>query len=510
MKFRVVATVPGNPKDTAFLVVDNWDDFTFKTTFFLVVFDGSRNRKEIGAVKIGFRDQQERSKTRVVIPSRFQQLEESFFSLGQDIDYYQNIRSELSPELGDEVLGGLNDIAFSEESYKVAEKEPVFKVSLLRYVSLTTITGQFRRVLDGGVILTNFNFLYEKPQGESYSGIKLEFGVRACSKPSTNIHAIIGRNGAGKTILLNDMIGSITNNRLNRTGAFLRKSDREEIGKDFFSRLVSVSFSAFDNFNPPRTQPDPSLGTCYHYVGLKKENRDSDKSELKTPEELREELSESLISCVGQAGKRSRWLKAVSTLQTDPNFAEMGFEQLVDISNSEPEKFAKGWIPRMSSGHCFVLLTITRLVETVEEKTLVLIDEPESHLHPPLLSAFIRALSELLFDRNGVAIVATHSPVILQEVPKDCVWKMTRSGLALSVSRPEIETFGENVGILTREVFGLEVTKSGFHSLLEESVAKGKSFEQIMDEYRDQLGLEARAVLRAMLFHRDNSEEITQ
>jgi predicted ATP-dependent endonuclease of OLD family len=51
-----------------------------------------------------------------------------------------------------------------------------------------------------------------------------------------------------------------------------------------------------------------------------------------------------------------------------------------------------------------VLLTITRLVETVEERTLVLLDEPEAHLHPPLLSAFVRSLSDLLINRNGVAI----------------------------------------------------------------------------------------------------------
>ncbi|MEK5757114.1 AAA family ATPase, partial [Acinetobacter variabilis] len=72
---------------------------------------------------------------------------------------------------------------------------------------------------------------------------------------------------------------------------------------------------------------------------------------------------------------------------------------------------------QLSSGHKIVLLILTRLVETVDEATLVLIDEPESHLHPPLLSAFMSALTELLEDRNGVAIIATHSPVVVQEVP---------------------------------------------------------------------------------------------
>ena len=158
----------------------------------------------------------------------------------------------------------------------------------------------------------------------------------------------------------------------------------------------------------------------------------------------------------------------------------------------------------MSSGHALVLLTITKLVETVEEKTLVLLDEPESHLHPPLLSAFTRALSDLLVNRNGVAIVATLSPVVLQEVPKSCVSILRRTRLVSNVDRPENETFAENVGVLTREVFGLEVSKSGFHDLLAGSVYEGKSYEEIEQEYHYQLGFEGKAILRSMIAIRDS------
>ncbi len=86
-----------------------------------------------------------------------------------------------------------------------------------------------------------------------------------------------------------------------------------------------------------------------------------------------------------------------------------------------------------------MLLTITRVVETLEERSLVLLDEPEAHLHPPLLSAFIRSLSDLLVNRNGVAIVATHSPVILQEVPKSCAWRIRRIGRQAKIERPTTE-----------------------------------------------------------------------
>ncbi|MEU7116165.1 AAA family ATPase [Streptomyces sp. NPDC046182] len=42
----------------------------------------------------------------------------------------------------------------------------------------------------------------------------------------------------------------------------------------------------------------------------------------------------------------------------------------------------------LSSGHAIVLLTVAKLVQVVAEQSIVLIDEPEAHLHPPLLASF--------------------------------------------------------------------------------------------------------------------------
>ena len=69
--------------------------------------------------------------------------------------------------------------------------------------------------------------------------------------------------------------------------------------------------------------------------------------------------------------------------------------------------------------------------------------------------------------------------------------------------RPEEETFGENVGTLTREVFGLEVVKSGFHNLLVKSVESGSSYDALLAEYNHQLGYEAKAILKALIIDRD-------
>ena len=166
-----------------------------------------------------------------------------------------------------------------------------------------------------------------------------------------------------------------------------------------------------------------------------------------------------------------------------------------DVEGKNFYERAEKIFKRMSSGHSIVLLTITKLIEVIEEKSLILLDEPEGHLHPPLLSAFTRALSILLRQKNAVAIVSTHSPVVLQEVPKSCVWALRRSGRVHNADRLEIETFGESVGTLTREVFGLEVTNSGFFTILKSLSEKYSSLDEIFEALTlGQLGIEKKPI----------------
>ncbi len=130
-------------------------------------------------------------------------------------------------------------------------------------------------------------------------------------------------------------------------------------------------------------------------------------------------------------------------------------------------------------------------------------DEPEEHLHPPLVAAFMNALSNILSFRNGVGIIATHSPVIVQEVPKRCVWILKRAGNYLLPTRPQIETYGENLGELTSEIFRFEVDKSGFHKELMEVAQKCTTYEEAKDRFQNELGKEARAILKIQMYDKE-------
>lgn len=189
--------------------------------------------------------------------------------------------------------------------------------------------------------------------------------------------------------------------------------------------------------SPPRSAAGPlrsmkagtRSGIEYTYVGLKKRIRKGDERATgnKNEADLQKDFVESTLRCLRSAS-RPRWQAAMRLLEADPLFAALRLSDLPNLPANEIEGRAGELFESASSGHKVVLLTLTQLSELVSERTLVLIDEPEAHLHPPLVMAFVRALSDLLTKRNGVAILATHSPVVAQEVPASCISLMFRPG----------------------------------------------------------------------------------
>ncbi|WP_225999807.1 AAA family ATPase [Paenibacillus sp. BJ-4] len=502
MLIKVVSDLISKDSNQLYLLIDGWDDwYTFRTMYKLVYIDAEHTEHYIGNVKIGEIGLED---GRPSIPSEFHKLDEKFFSLGQDESYYEALK-KLGDKIRTNVLNALNDIAFNKEYYDKAINETVTRESLMRSVANLSITGQYRRLAHGGAKLTNYRFTYRVNQEEP---VNLTFKVRPESNPPTNIHALIGRNGVGKTHLINNMIKTILSNHegyISNGDIIDEYSDVVENYSEVFANLVHVSFSAFDTTeilgsNEENRQDETnSLNKVkFSYVGLRKYSKKDKRIITKTSDELAQEFAKSAYSC--NKLSKYRWIRAIEMLETDPLFQAYNFTELQDLEEREFRLEASRLFNQLSSGHKIVLLTTTKLVELVEEKSLVLIDEPEGHLHPPLLAAFTRALSDLLIARNGVSIIATHSPVILQEVPKSCVW-ILRSSITriLKAERPIIETFGENIGSLTREVFKLEVENSGFHRMLQETVDKSSDYEEVLEYFSGKLGSEAKAIVRSLL-----------
>jgi len=483
---------------TAYLVRDNWDDFGFKTAFGILLVDNGGIKHDLGSVRImtaGMTDGY------VELPQTFNEpLPANYCSLGNGQNYYETLY-ELPSDLRQEYLTFIRDCVYDPEIWEQFQDEEAMRASLLRNVDSRTVEITYRGLLIGHAAPTEYHFTYQAQYAgdEDSGGFSIDFKVSPRSIPPTNVHAIIGRNGVGKTTLFESMfhalIGTEPEVGIPLLGEVKFEEDWLE-NSETFANLVMVGFSAFDSFLP-LDKNDRIDRISHDYVGLKSRIGDAKNIELKRPDQLTSDFVNSLEKCLSEP-RRTRWLNTMVVLSSDSGLRDLQVPQVFsDSSNDEILSYLKGQFDQLSSGHKIVLLTITRLVELVDDHTLVLIDEPESHLHPPLLGSFIRAVSELLTTRNAVGILATHSPVVLQEVPKNCVTVMTRSGDTIWVSRPEEETFAENVGILTREAFKLEVTESGYHRMLA-MASQGATYNEVLEHFGGEIGAEGRAIVRAL------------
>lgn len=79
----------------------------------------------------------------------------------------------------------------------------------------------------------------------------------------------------------------------------------------------------------------------------------------------------------------------------------------------------------LSSGELSLFFRFFSLLEVIEDDSLVLIDEPETHLHPKWIQKFMIMLWEVFKSFRVHILIATHSPFIVYEVPKECIVSLT-------------------------------------------------------------------------------------
>ena len=218
---------------TVYLVIDNWNDYGFHTLFRAYILPSRGETVELGYVKIGqmgMRHGQPR------LERAFTRLSSDFFSLGQDPAYYERL-AKLPESMGREVLDGLNDLALKKDLWDAVKAEPVVVESLTREVQHATVEGQFSRLARGGSRLVEFT-INSSWRNESNS-VELTFLVKPKSHPPTNIHALIGRNGVGKSSLLFDIAETFTSDQQDAPAKDSSRNARSSLSGSALTNVVS-------------------------------------------------------------------------------------------------------------------------------------------------------------------------------------------------------------------------------------------------------------------------------
>ncbi len=117
-------------------------------------------------------------------------------------------------------------------------------------------------------------------------------------------------------------------------------------------------------------------------------------------------------------------------------------------------------LSELSSGEITMLFRFLPLVKEIEDNSIILIDEPETHLHPKWTREFISYLESLFSDYKVHVMIATHSPVIASDVPMECIIGLKYEEGVIEQYKPKDRTLGGDSSQLLLDVFELENLES--------------------------------------------------
>jgi energy-coupling factor transporter ATP-binding protein EcfA2 len=169
-------------------------------------------------------------------------------------------------------------------------------------------------------------------------------------------------------------------------------------------------------------------------------------------------------------------------------------------ARKEPVRVVDGEGYPLSSGEFSFMKFAAQASLHIENGSLLLLDEPETHLHPNFISQFVSLLDGLLEATGSAAIIATHSAYFVREVFREQVTVLSvDSESHVSAQRPKLRTFGADVGAISYFVFGEDEPSRLAKEVEQRLVANGVPWPQVYEVYKDELSLEMLNDLRAAI-----------
>lgn len=473
------------PKDKdAFVLVfnDNWNDYNWYTAFALWHFPDGK-KQFMGELKILNKSN---AVTYNLIKEGFESLDDDFCSIGQSLSYYRNLKQFLSQEECNKVLSQLRDCAFDKRIFEEFKSHEMMKSSLMRESYAIRAFSEAPLILSGLNPEEAYSFKYKwtAPYDRSLS---MDWNVHFDYEPYyfKRCVGIIGENGVGKTRMLSSFVSDF----------FDPTSDAFD-HNPIFSGIIVINSTKHDRY--------PSENDIYEFI-----KSDRIGSHL-TYRQLSLDSFENVDDIVNamMSLKDKPTLHNISILEwyrrSITRCISMTLGDLFDTEIKEKEtttwdgekkieknstlilksqEWIKDRIRILSSGEIYSLALITFLYANIHMSSLVILDEPETHLHPSVLVNMMNCLYEVTERYDSYAIIATHSPLIIREILKQNVYRLKRvDGEIPSIHRVAFDTFGEDIASLYWNIFDYDEKNSLFTKVVREmaSLKKQKTTEDII------------------------------
>lgn len=140
----------------------------------------------------------------------------------------------------------------------------------------------------------------------------------------------------------------------------------------------------------------------------------------------------------------------------------------------------------LSSGEKVIMSLVFLLYNSklrLEFPKLVLMDEPDAHLHPALTKQFFDVIQNVFIGEKGMKVIlTTHSPSTVALAPEEALYIMNKSA-----PRIKKATKDQALRLLTRGVPTLSVSYENRRQVFVEGGIDVRFFEKVYDRLREQL-----------------------
>jgi energy-coupling factor transporter ATP-binding protein EcfA2 len=434
-----------------------------------------------------------------------------FFTMIPDMAGYRDVVSALGVQEADRLLRSINDVVVNRDSknpwFEKAIATEVFNRGFMRnsepffafHNADSVLNGVMNEDLSAISRSIDLSFLLEGFANRHE--IKFRFGIDDVIPRRINV--LIGRNGVGKSQVLKTFCRAALGYK---DFGVTFKDHETGSNRPMISRILAVATPGeTGNTFPAERKKTQKL--YYRRLQLTRNGRSK----------LSNSIGSALIQLIrkGETIKdNDRWNIFVESLAKIlpvqslivPTITGSGIRLLdladfrgeqatldlwsnVDLSLDPKIKMGGKMFP-LSSGQLTFLKFALLCSLYIENGSFVLMDEPETHMHPNMISDFVDLLDNLLEKTGSQAILATHSAYFVREVPKQQVHVFQEDvDHVISIVQPRLSTFGATLDSISQFVFNEDMEVRLTDKIFEN--AKQMSFQQVDDQLEGEISLAA-------------------
>lgn len=512
-------------------VETSWNDFGYKIRCEFKVCISEEHRPMEGSMLIGFMapDNIEEKEEELLFYEKKETLWEHlkkadkevvysedlppFFTLLPDMQSYRDLYDRFGREGAELFLRTVNDLSqykdTDEKWVRKAIDTEVFKLGFMRnsepffayHNANSIIIGE--ELKSDVAISTSLELKFQLDGFEEPHQLSLKYNHQSIIPK--RIFVLIGKNGVGKS----ESLKAFCRGALQYKDKGLSLVD-DDGKRPLINRIIAIATPGeTSNTFPPERRATQKL--YYRRLNLTRKGTHNIGDCLvqlaRSADEIGGNTRKNLfLDSLYQAGlnpknifiqlKTERTINLFSFLQRDGEQDSLIRWASIEHNLDPKLKRGDGLYP-LSSGQLTFFKVALLSCLFIENGTFVLMDEPETHMHPNMIVDFIGLLDFLLEKTGSQALIATHSAYFVREVSNEQVAVLSILDHRLVTDKPRLPTFGATVDSISQFIFQ-EDTEIRLSEKLYDKV-KGKSFSDVEELLGNEISLSALMRLKRMM-----------